>query len=306
MAVNSSKAILVTGATGKQGGSVVDALLERDADFTILAVTRNPESSSAQKLAAKSSKIKLVQGDLKDVPSLFRVAKRAVTQPIWGVYSVQVSEGRGVTHDGEIAQGENLIDESLREGVKFFVYSSVDRGGDERSWANATSVPHFQSKYQIEHHLKDAAGDKMGWTVLRPVAFMDNLSPGFPAKVFLTAMESSLQGKRMQWVACRDIGYFAAEAFTSPEQWNGKAIGLAGDELTVDEVNGAFAKKGAPIGLTFFFLGTFLKWAVGELGTMIEWFGAEGYGADIAKARSINPGLMNMEEWIVSAGFAQK
>jgi FlaA1/EpsC-like NDP-sugar epimerase len=85
-----SKAILVTGATGKQGGSVITNLLKQDADVEILAVTRDVNSASATKLAAKSPKIKLVQGNLDQVGEIFANAKKATTKPIWGVYSVQV------------------------------------------------------------------------------------------------------------------------------------------------------------------------------------------------------------------------
>ena len=85
-----SKVILVTGATGKQGGSCIQALLAAPnaTDFTLLAVTRNPESASAKKLAEQG--VKIVQGDLNDVPAIFESAKKVVEQPVWGVFSVQV------------------------------------------------------------------------------------------------------------------------------------------------------------------------------------------------------------------------
>jgi uncharacterized protein YbjT (DUF2867 family) len=85
-----SKTILVTGATGKQGGAVVEALFEAPnaADFTILAVTRNPESASAKKLAEKG--VKIVHGDLNNVPAIFESAKKVTMTSIWGVFSVQV------------------------------------------------------------------------------------------------------------------------------------------------------------------------------------------------------------------------
>lgn len=289
-------------ATGKQGGSVVDALLSQSSTskFTILAVTRDANSSSAAKLAAKSpSTIKLVQGNMDDVPALFASAKEAASDgKIWGVYSVQISMGKGVTHEGEIVQGKAMIDESVKQGVSHFVYSSVDRGGDEKSWTTPTPIPHFASKYEIEHHLRDHAGS-MGWTILRPVAFCDNLEPGFPHRVFMTALSNHLGEKKLQWVATRDIGFFAAKAFAQPEEWNHKAVGLAGDELNVAQLTQAFKNKGVPSGPTFWFLGSILTYMVGELGIMIKWFGTDGYGADIPKLRKMNPSLMTMEDWLV-------
>lgn len=85
-----SRTVLVTGATGKQGGSVIAALLEAKADFEILAVTRDASSSGAQKLQAKSSNIKLVEGNLDEPEKIFDDARKATLQPIWGVFSVQV------------------------------------------------------------------------------------------------------------------------------------------------------------------------------------------------------------------------
>jgi uncharacterized protein YbjT (DUF2867 family) len=84
------RTILVTGATGNQGGAVVNALLAANADFNILALTRDANSSSSQKLKAKSPAISIVQGDLNDTENVFKTAKAASNQPIWGVFSVQV------------------------------------------------------------------------------------------------------------------------------------------------------------------------------------------------------------------------
>ena len=86
-----AKALLITGATGKQGGSVIDAILKANTDFEILALTRNAQSASAQKLQAKSPKVKLITGDLDAIDDVFQKAKQATKLPIWGVFSVQVS-----------------------------------------------------------------------------------------------------------------------------------------------------------------------------------------------------------------------
>ncbi|RJE16790.1 Nucleoside-diphosphate-sugar epimerase family protein, partial [Aspergillus sclerotialis] len=111
------------------------------------------------------------------------------------------------------------------------VYSSVDRGGD-KSANNPTRVPHFIYKHEIEQHLMDRAkGTDMAWTILRPTAFFENLTPDYFGKVFTTAWQMSLKGKPLQLIATSDIGFFAAEAFTRPEAFSGKAVSLAGDEL---------------------------------------------------------------------------
>lgn len=89
-----SRTLLITGATGKQGGSVIAALLKAKADFEILAVTRDASSSGAQKLQAQSANIKLVEGNLDDPQKIFDNAHKATSQAIWGVFSVQVPRPR--------------------------------------------------------------------------------------------------------------------------------------------------------------------------------------------------------------------
>jgi uncharacterized protein YbjT (DUF2867 family) len=86
----------------------------------------------------------------------------------------------------EEAQGKALVDAALKNGVAHFVFSSVDRGG-AHSDNDPTIVPHFITKYNIEQHLfAKAQNSNMTWTVFRPVAFYDNLTPDFFGKVFPT------------------------------------------------------------------------------------------------------------------------
>ncbi|GES58244.1 nucleoside-diphosphate-sugar epimerase family protein [Aspergillus terreus] len=163
-------AVLITGATGRQGGAIIRNLILRKAPFEILAVTRNPSSSSAQKLAKLSTNIKLVKVDLDHPAAIFHNARRLTQAPIWGVYSAKA-----------------LIDESIRQKFKLFVYSSVDWGGEDRSFNNPTNIPHYMRKHNIEHHLVDRTKDgNMNWAILRPTAFFENLTPVFLGKVFAT------------------------------------------------------------------------------------------------------------------------
>ena len=76
-----TKAILITGATGKQGGSVLNQLASHTtaSEFTLLAVTRNADSASAKRIVERHPKVLLVQGDLNDVLALFASAKSALT-----------------------------------------------------------------------------------------------------------------------------------------------------------------------------------------------------------------------------------
>ncbi|KAG2420015.1 hypothetical protein HFD88_004812 [Aspergillus terreus] len=291
-------AILVTGATGKQGGAVVNALIAQDGDVEILAVTRNTDSASAQKLAKKSPKIKLVQGDLDDPATVFANAKKATSLPVWGVYSVQTVTPKGGA-ELEEQQGKALIDESIKNHVQYFVYSSVDRGGDA-STDNPTNIPHFLSKHRIEQHLFEETKDgEMEWTVLRPVFFLDNIVPNFLGKVACTAWDAMLQGKPLQVVAVSDIGHFAALAFLQEGRFRNQCLSLAGDELTFE----TFAKKlksktGKNPPTTYRFIMYIIMWMSKEFSTMFRWFYDHGYRADIAKLKKIHPGLKDFDKWL--------
>jgi len=100
--------------------------------------------------------------------------------------------GKGASVESEEKQGKALVDGALANNVKCFVYSSVDRGGS-KSYETPTPIPHFISKHRIEHHLVEAAGDEMEWTILRPTAFMENLTPDFMGKGFATVRESQVR-----------------------------------------------------------------------------------------------------------------
>ncbi|PQE08991.1 nucleoside-diphosphate-sugar epimerase family protein [Rutstroemia sp. NJR-2017a WRK4] len=301
-------AILITGATGKQGGSVIRSLIKCNAPFTILAVTRNAHSPSALKLAQTSPKIKLVEGDLDDPAALFRTArsKLPASTPIWGVFSVQVAKPKS---DIEKRQGIALIDESIKQNVKHFVYSSVDRGGS-RSSSNPTKIPHFIYKHEIEQHLmaststsSSAAGETssaMDWTILRPTAFFENFTPDYLGKVFTAAWEMTLkENKSLQMIATSDIGSFAAKAFMNPEEAKGKMISLAGDDLTYEEMERIFKEKtGREVPTTWKLPVKLMMLAVKELGVMFKWFGEEGYNADVKELKKEEPELKDFGTWL--------
>lgn len=129
---------------------------------------------------------------------------------------------------------------------------------------------------------------------------MDNLQPGFPTRVFMAALRDTLgPTKPLQFIAVKDIGILAAQAFTRPQDYDRRALGLAGDELTVGQIGDVFAAQtGARLEGTWWALGAVLKYLVGDMGRMVEWFGSEGYGADIAGVRRLHPGLMDLGTWI--------
>ncbi|KAM7190867.1 hypothetical protein V8F20_009551 [Naviculisporaceae sp. PSN 640] len=293
--------ILVVGATGQQGGSVIKALLAlppQNPPIHILALTRNTQSSKAQALLSSAPKdtLELVQGDSTDPNPTFSSRPAG---SITSLFVVTVPGGKTT----EESQAIPLIDTAASHGVKHIVFSSVDRGGDDKSWTNPTNIPHFKSKHNIEIHLRDKAAKddaNFTWTILRPVAFLDNMNPGFFCSMFTAMWQRALAPTtKLQFISVRDIGIFAAKALTEPEKWKGKAFALAGDSLTLDEAKANFKSvTGKDLPQTFGFLGGALLWAVSDVGLMFEFFEKEGYGADIEARRKDVPDLQDFETWL--------
>ena len=147
---NANQTILVTGATGNQGGAVARHLLQRR-KFIVRAFVRDKNKPAAQ--ALDQSGAELMEGDLNDRASIDHAL-----QGVSGVFSVQ---GLADGQDVEIRQGKALADAAKAAGIKHFVYSSV--GGAERK----TGIPHFDSKFQIEEYVR-ATG--LPYTIMRPVS----------------------------------------------------------------------------------------------------------------------------------------
>jgi uncharacterized protein YbjT (DUF2867 family) len=296
----STQNILVVGATGQQGGAVVKALLDlpqAPTKYHVLALTRDPQSPHAKALAsAHGDAVELVQGDSTNPEPVFDSKPNG---SIAGLFIVTAPAG---TRTSEEKQGIPLIDAAVAHGVKHIVFSSVDRGGDDKSWTNPTTIKRFRDKHNIELYLHDKAKQAAGtfsWTILRPVSFLDNLNPGWVCSIFTAMWDIGLrQETKLQMVSVKDIGVFAAKAFDEPARWSGKAVGLAGDELTLGEARDKFERLvGKNLPETWAITGMAVLWASQELGDMFAFFENEGYGVDIEALRREGP-TQDFESWL--------
>jgi len=275
--------VLVTGGTGSQGGAVVTELLKSDA-VTVRILTRNTDSLKAQSL--KSKGVELVKGDMFDESSI----KTALTG-VDRAFLVTDYQVKGV--EGETQSGNLFVDVAAAAGVKHLVFSSV---GDAET---NTGVPHFESKYKVEQHLTASAIPS--WTILRPVAFMENFptESGVQRMMTLGMFDAALQGKSIKLVSVQDIGWFAARALEKPEEWKGKIVQLVGDDVTIPQLKAAYAKvEGhAPweMPLPQFALGAMLP---KEIYLMFTWFREHGYHGDRADMLKIHPGMLTCEDWL--------
>jgi uncharacterized protein YbjT (DUF2867 family) len=284
-------AVLVTGATGRQGGAVVRHMLLKG--WKLRAVTRDPNSHAAHALTQKG--VEVVQGDLEDPTSIARAAAG-----VYGIYSVQDFWAVGAKR--EVQQGKNVADAAKKAGVKHFVYSSV--GGAERN----TGIPHWESKWEVEKHIRSL---RLPATVFRPVTFMegyyiDQVEIGILKGKLVDAVRGD---KPYQTIATDDIGAFVALAFDRPSEFIGKEIEIAGSELSNLEAAKVFSRVlGKPVKFQKLPL-PIVRLVLGkEFYSMFRWFNEAGYKADISGLRRTYPEvqLQTLEEWLRNDGWHKR
>jgi uncharacterized protein YbjT (DUF2867 family) len=279
MATQNDRVVLVSGATGKQGGAVARELLKKG--FRVRAMTRKPESTAARAVAELGAEV--VQADLDDAASLRRALGRA-----WGVFSVQNTWEAGVEEEEE--QGKRMAKLAREQGVQHFVYTSV--GSAHRN----TGIPHFENKWRIEAVVREAGFPS--YAVVRPVFFMENLlSPWFlQGDKLVTALNPKT---KLQMIAVEDIGKIGAQLFERAAEMNGLAIDIAGDAVTLPE---AARMLGEPLGKQIEYapipLDDVRKNSV-ETAMMLDWFDRVGYNADIAAVeKQFDTRLLRFGEWV--------
>ena len=262
--MDSSNIVLVTGATGQQGGAVARELLAKN--YRVRAMTRNPDSENAKALAKKGAEV--VKGDLDDESSL-----EQALDGIWGVFSLQNTWEAGVEKEEE--QGKRLAKLAREKGVHHFVYASV-ASSDRR-----TGIPHFENKYRIEETVRGLGFPS--FTIIRPVFFMENwLSPWFKPSIDKGNVTIAIKPETsLQMIAVEDIGKYGAWTFMNHEKHNGQALDIAGDELTMPETAKIISStNGKKVGFVQLPIEEVRK-ASEDFALMLEWFDRVGYDADI-------------------------
>lgn len=207
------KTIFVTGATGNQGGAATRNLLSNG--FHVKALVRNPAKLSTHE------NLQIIKGDLNDP----------------GTYKDHLNDSDGVfcnLHfnngvDKEVKQGIDLINLARTSHIKYFIYSSVI-GCDLN-----TGIPHWESKFKIENHLKASGID---YAILRPPSFYENLlfpqvkSRILKGKLVLPTRKDKVQ----QFMSATDVGKIATTIFSEPGKHRNTTMNLAVDQMNGEEL----------------------------------------------------------------------
>ncbi|OYR22902.1 NmrA/HSCARG family protein [Brucella pseudogrignonensis] len=280
---NSKHSILVFGATGRQGGSVANALLK--AGWRVRALVQ--DSSKAASLQLRNAGIELVQGSFEGTDVI-----RSAMKGAYGVFSVLPAN---LAAEDEIRYGISIADIAAETGISHFAYSSGASVGNE-----LTGVPRFDAKPRIEAHIRQL---DMTTTIIRPMIFMEMLvRPGFGLDkghlVSLIRPDDSIQ-----LTAVEDIGRFVAAVLADKTRFGGSTLKIASDRLTGRELEVILSEAaGRPI--TYERFPDKVLAANADLAHMAKSLedGPLAEQVDLTLMHEINPDLLTFASWLAGDG----
>jgi uncharacterized protein YbjT (DUF2867 family) len=280
LAVIDQTKILVTGATGQQGGTLARLLLQKK--HKVYALTRNTQSPAAQDLRNKGAK--LVKGDLDDSDSL-----KQVVNGIDSIFLMGTPFEDGT--EAETRRGKLMADIAKENSIEHLVYSSV---------ANAdknTGIPHFESKYKTELHIKNLG---IPFTIIGPTFFMENLlGLGLQqGQLALPLSPSSI----LQQSALENIAEFSALVLEHRKPFLGKRIDIASDEVTGERATKILSNE---LGYRIKYVQIPLeqvRQANEDMARMYEWYERVGTGINISSLHQEYPEVNwhTFEDWAKS------
>lgn len=284
MSTQTTGTIAVFGATGQQGGAVVDALLDHGAP--VRALVRSPQSERARALAARGVELAVIRTD---DPASLAAALTAVE-----AFYFMTPEANSLEEvETEIRIGIALVDAAVAARVPHVVFNSVF-GTDRES-----GVPHHDSKRSIEEHLRKSG---IRATMVRPTPFMEVLAPSLEQGEIVLRLPLP-EDAALKMISIRDIGRVAAALLLGTAEAPGGAVELVGDELTGPQIAAAF---GARAGLPARYEALPLSVLPSDLDrAMFRQFAEMGeHPSDPAVVRAIEPATLDLAGWIRSTGWA--
>ncbi|MFI9510002.1 NmrA/HSCARG family protein [Nocardia sp. NPDC052566] len=284
--------ILVTGATGKQGGATARKLLADG--LPVRALVRDPQAPAARALAEAGAE--LVTGDF--------TAPETLPAALTGVRAVflvtAASYGpQGWDVEQEAAGGIAVVDAARHVGVDHIVFTSIASLSDDARWG------------AVGKKRTEAAVIASGahYTILRPVRFMENylmrdaMVDGIADGVHRHLFPAD---RPLQMIALADIAEFAALAFADPARFHGQIIELAGDAITpVDAAALISRTTGHQVRYQEMTEAeaTALGAEIASIWRLVRETG--GWHADLPALRAIHPAMQTLESWLTTTGSAQ-
>jgi uncharacterized protein YbjT (DUF2867 family) len=286
--VANKRKILVTGATGQQGGALARLLLQKKHEVYALIRNTEPESPKAQNL--RNLGAKLIKGDLDNPDSLEQATNGIDSVFLMGTW-VEVGT------EGETRRGKMMVDIAKEKKIEHLVYSSVVNADKN------TGVPHFESKYKVEQQIKNSG---IPYTIIGPTFFMDNLlsysRAGLQQGQLALPLSPSLI---LQQSALENIAEFSALVLERRNSFLGKRIDIASDELTGEQVakvlSDELRRKISYVQVPL----EQIRQASEDLALMFQWFERIGTGVDVASLHKQYPEVnwLTFKDWVKSQNW---
>ncbi|MDG0800213.1 NmrA family NAD(P)-binding protein [Pectobacterium polaris] len=275
MSDNHSCIVLVTGATGMQGGGVVKNLLS--GGDRVRALTTDASSEKAR--ALRDMGAELVEGSFEDQPSLERALQGAAA-----VFSLQLTDPSG--QHREVSQAKSLIEAAKSSGVRHFIQTTVSGAGQhaDADWfkSDKWSASYWNDKMAVQDEVRKAGFER--YTILKPALFMENLLPPKAAGMYVGLDTGRLisrvpQDVRIAWISSETLGYAVRFTLENPDVMNGRELELADTLATPAEIAAELEQvTGRPV-----------KYEHAESQAMLD--------------MGFRPGVINAQEWQAEAGY---
>lgn len=286
------KTILVTGATGAQGGSVAKALLQTDG-YAVRIFTRRPSSPKALQLQAMGAKV--FAGDMQNVTQL--------EEAMDGCYGVFGVTDYWEHFEQEYSLGLNLIEAVAVSGIQHFVLHTAP---DYKALSGGEfSVPQCDIKAALRRFSQEL---RLPATYLQVPFYYENFLNFFALKkdqygVFQFGFP---QGHaKMAMVSVSDVGAIVAKIFSDSENYVYRTLTAVGADEPCQVYAATMTKVlGMPVHYNHVPLELYGRLGLAgaeELGNMFEvqrrYVGSRE--ADLKESCRINPAMQSFESWLI-------
>ncbi|GJQ62918.1 MAG: nucleotide-diphosphate-sugar epimerase [Melioribacteraceae bacterium] len=302
------KVIAVAGATGAQGGGLAEAILaDPNSEFSVRALTRNPDSDKAKELAGKGAEV--VKADVDDPASIRAAFKGAYGAFCVTFYWEHFSPEKEMWHARTYAEAAKVA------GLQHVIWSTLE---DTRNWVplNSDSMPTLMENYKVPHF--DAKGESNKYftesgipvTLLNTSFYWDNMiyfgmepKPGPDGKLAITF---PMGDKKLPGISAADIGKCSYGIFKGGNEYTGKTVGIAGEFLTGSEMADILSgAMGQPVFYNEVDPETYRGFGfpgADDLGNMFQFkrdFNEDFCnGRDLTLSKKLNPHLQNFAMWL--------
>ncbi|MER5207604.1 NmrA/HSCARG family protein [Streptomyces sp. NPDC002825] len=302
------KIITVIGATGRQGGGLVRAVLaDRESEYTVRAVTRRPEGEPARELK-RLGVDDIVRADMDDPPSLAPAFEHA-----YGAFLV-TDFWEHMDAEREKTQAQALARAASHAGVQHAIWSTLEDTrecvplDDDRmpTLQGHYKVSHFDAKAEADHYFTEEA---VPTTFLRTSFYWENLLGVFaPQRCPDGAFQLSypMGESRLAGIAVGDIGKTALAVLRRGPDLIAATVSIAGEHLTVAEMAAALSTslrrtvRYRPLSPD--------EWraqglpGADESGNMFQYYAECEHrftaARDVLAARDLNPALQDFATWL--------